>query len=179
MTTLTNEHPTRIADTADMAQAMRNVLGNFCTGVAVITANTPDGPVGMTVQSLVSISLDPPLVLFSPQKTSTTWPLIQRAGSFCANILPTDHQELGMRFARSSAGARFDGVDWQPGMTGAPVLDGALAFVECRVDQVHEAGDHFMVLGRVQDLGEVTAGEPLLFFKGGFGSFNGAGRTGK
>ncbi|MCG2622969.1 flavin reductase family protein [Arthrobacter sp. I2-34] len=169
--TLLKEHPARIADSQEMASAMRSVLGNFCTGVAVITSDSADGPLGMTVQSLVSISLDPPLIMFSPQKTSKTWPAIQRTGSFCANILPADRRDLGLRFARSGTD-KFAGVDWQPGLTAAPVLDGALAFIECSIEHVYEAGDHYMVLGRVRDLGEKGPGEPLLFFKGGFGSFN-------
>ncbi|EMY36004.1 flavin reductase domain-containing FMN-binding protein [Arthrobacter crystallopoietes BAB-32] len=174
--TLTKEHPARIVDSQDMARAMRSVLGNFCTGVAVMTAQTAEGPVGMTAQSLVSISLEPPLVMFSPQKTSKTWPQIERTGSFCANILPVDRRDLGLRFAKSGTD-KFAGVDWQPGLTGAPVLDGALAFIECSVEHVYEAGDHYMVLGRVRDLGEKGPGEPLLFFKGGFGSFNGIPRN--
>lgn len=161
-----------IDDPAELAQNMRSVLGNFCTGVAVITAETPEGPLGMTVQSLVSISLDPPLVMFSPQKTSSTWPRIREGGTFCANILPREQRDLGLRFAKAPVEERFNGVDWQPGLTGAPVLDGAMAFIECEIEQVHEAGDHYMVLGRVLDLGEKGPGEPLLFFKGGFGSFN-------
>lgn len=182
MTIQTMKRPTAIStndDPAEMTQAMRSVMGNFCTGVAVIAAQTEHGPVGMTVQSFVSISMEPPLVMFSPQKSSKTWEILQHADHFCANILPRERPELPMHFAKTAMHERFDTIDWRPGKTGAPVLDDALAFAECSVENVIEAGDHYIVLGRVLDLGEKEAGEPLLFFKGGFGSFNSIPREAK
>lgn len=172
-TTIIRQQAVAEAPSQDIAATMRSVLGNFCTGVAVITADSAGGPLGMTVQSLVSVSLEPPLIMFSPQKSSTTWPEIQAAGVFCANILPTNQQSTGLRFAKRGID-KFDGVPWQPGISGAPVLEGALAFIECTIEQVYEAGDHYMVLGRVVNLAEKGKGDPLLFFKGGFGSFAGS-----
>lgn len=155
----------------EVQRAMRTVLGNFCTGVAVITANIDGTPVGMTVQTLMSVSIDPPLVLFSPMKSSRTWKLIEQGGHFCANILSREHRDLGLRFTKLPPEERFNGVACATGLTGAPVLEDAIAFVECEIESVQEAGDHYLVLGRVQNLGEHEPGEPLLFFKGAFGSF--------
>ncbi|WP_081736814.1 flavin reductase family protein [Arthrobacter sp. MA-N2] len=161
----------------DPAAMMRSVLGHFCTGVAVITGAVDSAPVGMTVQSLVSISLEPPLVMFSPQKTSTTWPRIRRGGVFSANILGEDQKDLCRSFSKS-AEDKFDGVAWRAGRTGAPILDDALAFIECEIESVYEAGDHYMVLGKVLDLGVASPGTPLLFYRGGFGSFTAHPRPG-
>lgn len=148
---------------------MRSVLGHFCTGVAVLTGLDDGEPVGMTVQSLVSASLDPPLVLVCPQRTSTSWPRIARGGVFCANVLGAEQQELGLRFARSG-GDRFAGVPWHSSDTGAPVLDDVLAHVDCEIHAVHEAGDHLLVLGRVVALAAGARSGPLLFYRGGFGT---------
>jgi 3-hydroxy-9,10-secoandrosta-1,3,5(10)-triene-9,17-dione monooxygenase reductase component len=172
MTTSTISRPQLAADPGvDFPAVMRNALGHFCTGVAVITGQLGGKPVGMTVQSLVSISLEPPLVLFSPQKTSKTWPQIRESGRFCANILPRSMRTTCRQFARP-AEDRFTDVQWHAGVTESPVLDRALAHVECEIEAIHEAGDHYIVLGRVVSLGAVEEGEPLLFYRGGFGSFS-------
>ena len=129
----------------------REVLGHFSTGVAIVTARHRAGPVGMTCQSVVSLSLDPPLVLFCAARKSTSWPRIREAGHFCMNILATDQEELGVAFARSG-GDKFAGVEWEPGSSGAPILAGALAHVECELEAVHAGGDHEIIIGRVVDL---------------------------
>ena len=146
----------------------RQVLGHFCTGVTVVTTADDDGPAGFACQSFAAVSLEPPLVLFCPSRTSVTWPRIARAGHFCANVLTEDQQELCRIFATSAAtGAdKFAGVSWSPSSGGAPVLDGVLTWVGCTVDSVHEAGDHYVVIGRVTELGACGAGPPLLFYRG-------------
>lgn len=146
---------------------LRHVLGHFCTGIAVLTAQEEPGlpPVGFTCQSFVSLSLEPPLVSFSVSRFSRSWPGMRRAGRFCANILSADQEPLCRRFA-AAVGDRFDGVDWLPSpATGSPRLAGALAWVDCTIEAVYPGGDHRITVGRVQDLG-VTAGEPdpLLFY---------------
>jgi 3-hydroxy-9,10-secoandrosta-1,3,5(10)-triene-9,17-dione monooxygenase reductase component len=143
---------------------LRTVLGHFSTGVVVATGA---GPVGMTVQSVVSLSLAPPLVLFCPAKSSTTWPSIRAVGAFCLNILARDQRHLCAVFARSG-GAKFDGVACRPGSTGAPVIDDSLAHVECELETVHDGGDHEIAIGRVVALGVNRDARPLLFFRGGF-----------
>src|SRR5438270_13507717 len=112
-------------------QAVRSVLGRFCTGVTIITAvDGADGPAGFTCQSFASLSLDPPLVSFSVARTSRSWPRIRRSGAFCANILSADQEGLCRRFATSGVD-KFSGVDWHPGpATGSPPLNGSLAWVE-------------------------------------------------
>jgi 3-hydroxy-9,10-secoandrosta-1,3,5(10)-triene-9,17-dione monooxygenase reductase component len=146
----------------------RRVLGHFCTGVTVVTTLDEDGPAGFACQSFAAVSLEPPLVLFCPSRTSVSWPRIARAGHFCANVLNDDQQELCRVFATSAAtGAdKFAGAGWSPSSSGAPVLDGVLTWVGCTVEAVHEAGDHHVVIGRVTELGACGAGQPLLFYRG-------------
>jgi len=143
----------------------RQVLGHFCTGVTVITTVGPLGPAGFACQAFAALSLAPPLVLFCPSRASATWPVIERAGHFCANVLADGQQELASRFGTSGVG-KFDGVRWSPSPAGAPILDGTLTWVECAVEAVHEAGDHYLVVGRVTRLGACRAGRPLLFYRG-------------
>lgn len=158
---------------APVGQAeFRRVLGNFATGVAVVTAPAADGesgPAGFACQSFSSLSLDPPLVAFMVGRTSTTWPRIARAGAFCVNVL-ADHQgELCRGFAVSGAD-KFAGVahDAAPA-SGSPRLAGALAWIDCTIHAVHTGGDHLIVVGRVDALGTGEEdGRPLLFHKGRF-----------
>ena len=153
------------------ASRFRDVLGHFASGVTVVTA-LDAGPVGFTCQAFAALSLDPPMVLLAPAKSSTSWPRIARAGAFCVNILAEHQGPLARSFSVSGAD-KFAGVDWRAGpATGAPVLSGALAWAECRLEQIFDAGDHELVTGFVLALG-VGEGEPLLFYRGAFGTFSG------
>ena len=156
-------------ESAERARRFRDVLGRFASGVTVVTSISNDEPVGLTCQSFMSVSLDPPLVLFSPAKSSRAWPLIQRAGKFCVNFLSAGQAELSNTMA-SRGIDKFAGVDWAPAPeTGSPLLPGTLGYVDCTIHRVHEAGDHYVVIGRVLDLDLTDApGEPLLFFEGGY-----------
>jgi 3-hydroxy-9,10-secoandrosta-1,3,5(10)-triene-9,17-dione monooxygenase reductase component len=131
----------------------KQVLGHFATGVTIITAADRDGASGFTCQSFTALSLEPPLVLFCPALTSATWPRIQRAGFFCANVLSEHQRDLAVVFGRPGPG-KFGGVRWTPNASGAPVLDGALAWAGCSVQDVYPGGDHVIVVGRVTELGE-------------------------
>ncbi len=154
------------------AQTFRKVLGHFPTGVAVITAVDRAGaPVGMAVGSFTSVSLEPPLVAFLPDKTSTSFPRIREAGSFCVNILADDQESVCRAFATKGAD-KFAGISWRPAPSGAPLLGGALGWIDCDIDTIHDAGDHYIVIGRVNHLQAVTASSPLLFFKGGYGKLS-------
>jgi 3-hydroxy-9,10-secoandrosta-1,3,5(10)-triene-9,17-dione monooxygenase reductase component len=146
----------------------RQVLGHFCTGVTVITVRDEAGPAGFACQAFAAVSLDPPLVLFCPGRSSATWPRIARTGHFCANVLAADQRGLARAFGVSAApGAdKFAGVRWSPSSAGSPVLDGVLTWAACAVEAVHDAGDHVLVLGRVTELGPCRAGLPLLFYRG-------------
>ena len=147
-------------------EVMREVLGSFCTGVVVITA-IGDEPLGFTCQSFASLSLDPPLVSFSPARTSTTWPRIREVGSFCVNVLAEDHKDLSGQFARSGTD-KFAGVTWTPSATGAPVLDGVVSWIDCRLSAEHDGGDHTIVVGEVLDLAADVDKHPLLFYRGSY-----------
>lgn len=151
---------------ADPAR-FRQVLGHFCTGVTVITTADADGPAGFACQSFAALSLDPPLVLFCPARSSATWPRIERAGHFCANVLASDQHELARVFGTPGTD-RFAGLGWSPSPAGAPILDEALTWVGCTVETSLEAGDHLVVTGRVTELGACRAGQPLLFYRGRF-----------
>ncbi|MGW7543661.1 flavin reductase family protein [Streptomyces sp. NPDC054770] len=150
----------------------RRVLGHYPTGVAVITAMTPEGPVGMAVGTFTSISLDPPLVGFFPDRNSSTWARIRTAGAFCANILGEDHEAVCRVFASRDVD-RFAAVDWVPGPTGSPVLTDAIAWADCRLADDHPVGDHDLVVGHVTGLalrpGE-QAQRPLVFHRGRYGT---------
>lgn len=152
----------------------RRVLAHLPTGVAVITAHGASGPTGMAANSVTSVSLDPPLVLFCPARTSATWPEIRAAGGFCINVMAGHHEEVTRRFAAKGVD-RFAGVACEDRPTG-PALCDALAWIECRLEQEHEAGDHTIVVARVCAL-EAAAElvDPLVFFRGAYGSFRGAG----
>jgi flavin reductase (DIM6/NTAB) family NADH-FMN oxidoreductase RutF len=137
----------------------RSALGCFATGVAVITAQPDDGPaVGVTVNSFSSVSLDPPLVLYCLGKWS-------HAPGFVVNVLAEDQKELSVRFSRSTLQERFSGLPVTTGVTGAPVLAGCLATLDCTREAVHDAGDHIVIIGRVQALAW-REGRPLLYYRG-------------
>ncbi len=144
----------------------REVLGHFVSGVTVVTTMGQDGPHGFTCQAFAALSLSPALVVFAPARTSLTWPRIRSAGVFCVNVLKDDQEALGRVFA-TKGDAKFDGVGWGPSAKGCPILAGALAWVECELADVHDAGDHLLVIGRVLDLG-AGEGHPLVFYRGGF-----------
>lgn len=159
------------------SKQFRNVLGHFPTGVTIITGMDGEAPVGFTIGSFTSVSLDPPLVGFLPMVNSSTWAAMAPSGRFCVNVLSRAQADLCWKFAKSdNESTRFDGVAWRAGATGSPIIDRAVAWIDCEVEQVHEMGDHFFVLGRVVAL-EADADHdgdgphPLLFFKGTLGGF--------
>ncbi len=161
-------------EAAERARSFREVLGLFCTGVTVITSISGSEPVGMTCQSFSSVSLEPPLVMFCPAKTSRGWPLMRAASHFCVNILSAEQRDLSDGMATKGT-EKFEGVGWKASPLGAPVLDGVLGYVDCSIENVHEAGDHYIVVGRVRTLatGDGTGSQtgsatPLLFSRGAY-----------
>ncbi len=156
--------------TFDAAQ-FKEAMGRFATGVTIVTALEEGLPVGFTCQSFVSLSLDPPLVALAPAKSSTSWPRIARAGSFCVNVLSEGQADVCRNFA-VSGGDKFVGVSWHSAsLGGAPVIEGSLAWVDCELELVHDAGDHELVIGRVLELG-LGEGSPLLYYRSGFGQLS-------
>jgi 3-hydroxy-9,10-secoandrosta-1,3,5(10)-triene-9,17-dione monooxygenase reductase component len=152
------------------ASTYRTVLGHFATGVVIVTAMNDGEPVGMACNSFTSVSLEPPMVLFCAAKSSSTWPRIQAAGKWAANILDDDGEEICRLFAQKGAD-RFARIAYTPGRTGAPILEDALAYVDCETIAEHDAGDHLVVVGKVIELGYQPEGKPLLFYRGGYGRY--------
>jgi flavin reductase (DIM6/NTAB) family NADH-FMN oxidoreductase RutF len=148
------------------ADLFRHVLGHYPTGVAVITGIVDGAPVGMAMNSFTSVSMLPPLVLFCPAQSSTTWPLLQRAPAICINVLSAGQESVSRQFALKDVD-RFAGLDWTPGRNGAPLLSDALGWLECVVTAEQPAGDHTVVIAEIEQLGvHADIGEPLVFFRG-------------
>lgn len=149
----------------------RTTLGTYPTGVVIISGATDDGPAGLAIGSFTSVSLDPPLIGFLPGKGSTTWPKIEATGSFCANILAADQLAVCRAFSAKD-GDKYGSAPYRAEATGSPVIEGALSWIDCTIDAVAEAGDHWWVMGKVvamkverDDVG------PLEFFRGQYGEF--------
>ena len=149
----------------------RQVLGSYPTGVCVISALGADGkPVGMVVGTFTSVSLDPPLVGFLPDKNSSTWPKIEAAGRFCVNVLASDQQEISRQISGKGT-EKFIGVDFAISDHQLPVIANAIACIECTIHSTTDAGDHWLVLGNVLRLETTREGDPMLFYRGKYGGF--------
>jgi 3-hydroxy-9,10-secoandrosta-1,3,5(10)-triene-9,17-dione monooxygenase reductase component len=150
------------------ASEFRTAMGAFATGVAVVLAQHEDRLHGMTVNSLTSVSLDPPLLLVCPRRGSATGTAMKESGAFVVNILDMQQQEIATRFVGNFSN-RFDGLDLGRSLQGFPVLAGALAHFDCVVRDVHDGGDHDIVVGEVVSCVQRN-GDPLLFYRGRFGA---------
>jgi 3-hydroxy-9,10-secoandrosta-1,3,5(10)-triene-9,17-dione monooxygenase reductase component len=148
-------------------RTFRNVLGQFCTGITVITTVHDDAPVGFACQSFAALSLEPPLVLFCPTKISKSWQAIEATGRFCVNVLHERQKDVSAKFG-SKDPDKFAEIDWSPSQLGSPIIKGSLAHIDCTVNSVHDAGDHYVVFGSVHSLSEVPKEKPrpLLFYRG-------------
>ena len=156
-----------VIDAVD-AVTFRKVVGHFGSGVTVITAVVGGEPVGFTCQSFASLSLDPPMVMFAPSRSSASWLKVRQAGTFCVNVLSDGHAELSDGFARSGTD-KFAGVRWRPSRYGAPVLGGVAAFIDCRIWAEYDGGDHVIVAASVLDLAADSTHRPLVFYRGRYG----------
>lgn len=146
---------------------LRRVMGHFATGVTVITTLNKDGQMlGLTANAFSSVSLDPPLCLIAVDKKAESYGSFEESRVFTVNILASDQEALSRKFA-VSGGNKFEGVAYRIGANGAPILDGALAYIECKLYAAYDGGDHTIYLGEVQQA-EITEGKPLLFFRGGY-----------
>ncbi len=164
----------------------RDVLGHFPTGVTAVTALASGGrpgeagpsdasgetpvPVGMAIGSFTSVSLDPPLVAFLPTKGSTTYEAIAASGAFCVNVMAHDQLAVCSVMA-SKSDDKFADVEWRAGPTGSPIIEGSIAYIDCEIYATYDGGDHDIVVGKVVDLAAPRAVDPLLFFKGDYGTF--------
>jgi 3-hydroxy-9,10-secoandrosta-1,3,5(10)-triene-9,17-dione monooxygenase reductase component len=147
----------------------RNVLGHLPTGVTVLTAYSAGVPVGMSANSLTSLSLDPPLLLVCPAKTSETWPAIRDGRLFCVNVMARHHEPTVRRFAVRGVD-RFEGSSYHDRESG-PALDDAIAWIDCELLHEHDGGDHRIAVCAVVGLEPAAEGEPLVFFRGRYGTF--------
>lgn len=145
----------------------RQVLGHFPTGVTVVAGMDGDEPVGLAVGSFFSLSLEPALVGFCVDTSSSSWARMAPSGRFCVNVLGEAQEDVCRAFAMSGED-KFAGIGWKPAESGSPRIDDVLAWIDCEVHEVHEGGDHHIVVGKVLGLGVGTEGAPLVFFRGGY-----------
>ena len=151
------------------SQDFRRILGRYPTGVCVVTTIDQGMPVGMVVGSFTSVSLAPPLVAFLPDRRSETWARIEKTGQFCVNVL-SDRQRDVCQALTSKAADKFDTIEYRLSDHGLPIIDGIVAWIDCELHAVHEAGDHFIVVGAVRALAADQADDPLVFHRGGYAS---------
>ena len=145
-------------------EEFRRTLGDYPTGVSLVTARDDQGDVAMVVGSFTSISLDPPLVGFFPGKKSTSWPRIAQAETFCINVL-TDQQADVCNSVMSKSEDAFTGLSWTDNLR-VPRVDASLCWLTCKLEETYEIGDHFLAVGRVFDIETREGCAPLLFYKG-------------
>jgi flavin reductase (DIM6/NTAB) family NADH-FMN oxidoreductase RutF len=157
---------TKFVPDADHARAYRDALGRFPTGVCVITTNGPHGPMGFTANSFASLSLDPPLVLWSPARSATRYPVFASAQTYAIHVLGADQQDIAARFVRGGAG--FDGLPANVSDHGVPVIAGTPVRFDCEQAATHDGGDHLIIVGRVIRV-TVCPGAPLVFAAGQYG----------
>lgn len=152
-------------------RAYRDALGRFVTGVTVVTAREAGdgGPVGITVNSFASVSLDPPLVLWSAARSSLRHAHFSEAPAFSIHVLAAGQADLAARFTRRGEG--FDGLDFSVNELGVPLLPGVLARFDCLAEARHQGGDHTIIIGRVMRFAALMGGEPLVFAQGRYGRF--------
>jgi flavin reductase (DIM6/NTAB) family NADH-FMN oxidoreductase RutF len=143
----------------------RQVMGHFPTGVVVVAS---PGPVGTAIGSFQSLSLDPPLVLFSITKTSSSWPKIRETGVFCVSVLAEDQEHVSRQFAQSGAD-KFAGLGYKPMGTGSPRIEDCVAWMDCDITDVFDGGDHDIVVGTIREMAVEREVKPLIFFRGGYG----------
>ncbi|SMX29906.1 FMN reductase (NADH) NtaB [Pelagimonas phthalicica] len=149
-------------------RAFREALGRFATGITVVTCATPTGPLGITANSFASVSLDPPLVLWSPAKGSSRYPFFAAASHFAIHVIAEEQRGICNGFARS--GDAFDDIDWETGLNGVPLINNCLSRFECETSAVHDGGDHSIVVAKVTRV-TTRPGTPLLFHGGQYGGF--------
>ena len=148
----------------------RRAVGQFVTGVVVVTTRNATGqPYGFAANAFSSLSLDPPLVLVCIGKASQTRPVLVAAGGFAINVLAQEHGDVCRRFAGKGGPEKFGGVAYTDSRLGHPLIDGALAHLDCRLYAMHPGGDHMIVTGAVEGI-DVRDGDPLVFWAGRYGA---------
>ena len=170
---MTNVHETSIQEVGATfdPRVFRDTLGHYASGITII-GGLEEGengiePVGFTCQSFYSVSTEPPLVSFSVMTNSTTYPRIRETGKFSVNVLAHDQHTVSNQFARKGTD-KWAGIEWTPTANGNPVIADTLMWLDCDIWAEHEAGDHLIVIGRVNEMSPASwhKEEPLLYFKG-------------
>ena len=148
-------------------RVFRDTLGHYASGITIISGIDEEGPIGFTCQSFYSVSTEPPLVSFSVMTNSTTYPRVRETGKFAVNVLAHDQHTVSNQFARKGTD-KWAGVSWNPTVAGNPVIADTLMWLDCDIWAEHEAGDHHIVIGRVNEMSPASwhKEEPLLYFKG-------------
>lgn len=146
-------------------QRWREIMGNFCSGVTIITSTTVEGPVGFTSQSFTSLSMEPPLIAFNVMNSSTSWPKIRQGSSFCVNILAAGSEALSTQFAKSGTD-KFAGVNYRLSELGNPILEDTLVWIDCTLYAEYDGGDHTIIIGQVDNMQAQKETDPLVFFRG-------------
>lgn len=155
------------------ATTFRDVMGRYPTGVSIIAGADGDDQLhGMVVGTLTSVSLDPPLIAFLPSKTSASWASMRHLRRVCVNVLAADQEELCRTFASKTVEDKWAGVGWRPAPSGAPVIEGSIAWIDCEIQEILERGDHYLVLARVESMAPARSVSPLTFIRGGYGRFS-------
>ncbi|WP_416954403.1 flavin reductase family protein [Nocardioides sp. T5] len=148
------------------ARKFRDVVGNFASGIVIVTSVHDGEPAGLTCQSFYSVSLEPPLVSFSVSTSSRTYPTIRESGQFCVNLLAASQFDISTQFAMSGTD-KWAGITWRPTESGNPIISGAIGWIDCSIDSEYVAGDHVIVIGRVRGISlENFDEDPLLYFRG-------------
>jgi flavin reductase (DIM6/NTAB) family NADH-FMN oxidoreductase RutF len=149
----------------------RRILGHWVSGVAVVATRMKDGKLcGLTANAIASVSLQPPLILVCVEHAADSHDCIRESGSFSVNMLASDQERIARRFATWEVDTKFEGLAFHTAATGAPILDDALAWVDCTVWAEHQAGDHTIFIGEVK-AGDAREGTPLMYYRGGYGRF--------
>lgn len=153
------------------ADEFREVIGHFGSGVTIVTSSSPEGPVGFTASSVASLSLDPLLVMVGVSSLGETLAAIRESEAFGVNILGRTQADLARRFAGADREGRFNDLGLSRAVTGSPLLEGSLAWLDCRLHAEVPAGDHVVAIGRVEACRSFE-GEPLLYYRGSFGGWS-------
>jgi flavin reductase (DIM6/NTAB) family NADH-FMN oxidoreductase RutF len=153
------------------SEEFKRILGHWGSGVAVVATRAANGKLcGLTANAVASVSLDPALVLVCVEHTADTHDCIREAGVFSINVLDSTQERMARRFSAWQVGTKFEGIAFHAETTGVPILDDALAWIECRVTAEHDGGDHTIFVGEVL-AGDAREGIPLIYYRGGYGRF--------
>lgn len=164
--------PSALATLDEMS--IRRALSEFATGVTVVTTSGPGGPYGFACQSFSSLSLNPPLVLFTVMKSSRTWPHIEASGTFTVNVLTEEQKSVSAAFGRRGE-EKFSHGHWEASPLGNPVLGGCAIWIDCTVDAVYDGGDHHIVVGAIKDIGHRQDSCPLVYHRGSYAKLTASG----